>query len=926
MAKPTATSSHSAPAFRRVWTRGMALAFVMLAVAVCVVLGTLFVLTASTSAQITQASDERLRARMIAESGLDIARAYVDDNPSWRTSRANGVWVSSQPFGGGSFTLRGEDGDRLDASGAVVGDGSLSDDTRDPVTLTSVGTYGRHKYLVRATLTPSGGSTFAVSERVTIRGGAVLDSYSSRVGAYGGSNVGQNAVVSSNATAQPHVTLQDSARVNGDLYVGPGADPAWAVKVLGSAVVTGTRSTLPAAVAFPTLAEPSLGASSGDVSYSSHSVTTLAADLHCNHLSVTGGHTLKVPAGRNVVVDGDLYVSGGASIQVVPSAYGAAVKTTVEVLDSAAIDSYDSSGGAYGGANAGSAAAVATNATAAGSISVTGGSIKGSATSGAGSNPAGAISTSSGGTITGARSALAAALSIPAPPAWPGTVPANSGTYAKSSGVSTISANLQVDSFQLTGTATVRISGHRVIRVNKEFVVDNTAKLEIMTNSSLQLYVQEYVKVSASAVVNDNTQDPTLLTIYARGSGYEHTILNDARVHAVLDSPDSSLKISHDAQLFGAFMGQSLRMDVRGRLHHDRSPNVLVANPRMQAVSEPATFYTKGAVTFAGPTTVNADTADAAKLLFNHLSDSAFTVKAVTTVYATVVAPDASFEILDGAVFHGTAKARHLKMTTHSTATVDASGGTANPGLLVRESISLSGTTVLSGLNGPAVLASNACSTLAVSIEDTSAVKGSAYSGPGGKPAWDIYRDPAAQLTGTAGSLSAAAAIALPTFPTLSTSNPNRSYTGSGTFTLNGNVNCNTFTIGDNAIVQIDGNVTVAAAGAVTIKDAGQLRLSPGAQLTIYCESTVDVLNDGRLNADGDHTRVVINNRGTASLSLQNNAKVAATILAPSAQLKCEDNAHLFGSFKGKRLKVQDLAQVHYDEAGPPRVAWIEQQ
>ena len=41
--------------------------------------------------------------------------------------------------------------------------------------------------------------------------------------------------------------------------------------------------------------------------------------------------------------------------------------------------------------------------------------------------------------------------------------------------------------------------------------------------------------------------------------------------------------------------------------------------------------------------------------------------------------------------------------------------------------------------------------------------------------------------------------------------------------------------------------------------------------------------------------------------------------------MKIEDAAQLSGSYLGKRLKVQDLGKVHFDEAGVSRVAWIEQ-
>ncbi len=242
---------------------GIALPLVLIAIAVCTILGTILLLTAGTTSQIASATDHRLRARMIAESGLVIARAYLDDDPNWRSVRPNGVWINNQAFAGGTFTVRGEDGDRINDDGSVAGDGSLADDPLDPVTLTAVGAYGGSRYLVRATIGRPSASTIAVSERITVSDAGVIDSY--RAGANGVAIRGQAAFISSNDVARPNVTLRHTARVNGNLYVGPGGDPAWAVQVLQSAVVTGTTGALPAPVPFATPVDPSPGTSSGNV-------------------------------------------------------------------------------------------------------------------------------------------------------------------------------------------------------------------------------------------------------------------------------------------------------------------------------------------------------------------------------------------------------------------------------------------------------------------------------------------------------------------------------------------------------------------------------------------------------------------------------------------------------------------------------------
>jgi len=97
------------------------------------------------------------KARYVAESGLRLAIAYVQSNEDWRTDQSHGTWVTDQAFGGGTFTIVGEDGWDADGDGSVDGDGDLSDDSDDLLTLTVTGRVNGTAHIARAVVTPEGG-------------------------------------------------------------------------------------------------------------------------------------------------------------------------------------------------------------------------------------------------------------------------------------------------------------------------------------------------------------------------------------------------------------------------------------------------------------------------------------------------------------------------------------------------------------------------------------------------------------------------------------------------------------------------------------------------------------------------------------------------------------------------------------------------
>ncbi|UCD74313.1 MAG: hypothetical protein JSV91_11030, partial [Phycisphaerales bacterium] len=127
------------------------------------VIGVGSVLAVRSQRQAANLTSDAAEARLYAHSGLELARYWVQTEPSWRTSRAEGVWITDEPIGNGTFTIEAHDlgpnGDLADSS-----DG-------DPVLLIATGAKGdaRHKMQVR--LAPPAGSEPLTCLEVVIQSG-----------------------------------------------------------------------------------------------------------------------------------------------------------------------------------------------------------------------------------------------------------------------------------------------------------------------------------------------------------------------------------------------------------------------------------------------------------------------------------------------------------------------------------------------------------------------------------------------------------------------------------------------------------------------------------------------------------------------------------------------------------------------------------
>ncbi len=129
--------------------RGVALLLALFAVAIAAILALSFLSAQSTSIGIARNIQNHSPARYVAESGLELAIAYVRSDVDWRTNQSHGTWVTNEPFADGTFTIVGEDSD-----------GDLADDSTDLLTLTVTGTVNgavsSASHIVQAVVTPGG--------------------------------------------------------------------------------------------------------------------------------------------------------------------------------------------------------------------------------------------------------------------------------------------------------------------------------------------------------------------------------------------------------------------------------------------------------------------------------------------------------------------------------------------------------------------------------------------------------------------------------------------------------------------------------------------------------------------------------------------------------------------------------------------------
>lgn len=286
--------------------RGFVLVLVLIAVAVALILASVFLCTQGAAAQISSNISARNQAQMIAESGLEMTIAYLLSGDDWRTDKSEGLWVQDHAFLGGTFTVSVLDGTYQ--GGGVSGDGDLSDDSADPVTVASTGSYGGALYTVQAVVEIPrdwGRHIQLAGNLLRVGHNSFIDSFNS-----GSGPVGSGARISINTTQDDAVTIEGNGRITGDVFVGPGGDPDEVIS--DPSRVTGATGAQQETFDMPTVTEPAgMGPSQGDQEITSGSIS---GNLHYDNLTIKTGN-IWVDGHVTILVENDFLLTDGAHLK-----------------------------------------------------------------------------------------------------------------------------------------------------------------------------------------------------------------------------------------------------------------------------------------------------------------------------------------------------------------------------------------------------------------------------------------------------------------------------------------------------------------------------------------------------------------------------------------------------------------------------------
>lgn len=157
----------------------------------------------------------------------------------------------------------------------------------------------------------TGGGGAATGDDFKVRNEARVDSYDADAGPYGGDNVLDTAVLSTNSTSNNDVRIESDAVVNGSVYVGEGGNPSSVIDDDGT--ITGETGTLDQDVVIPLYAAPGgLPGNEGDKDVTNNQ--TWSTDRRFDKLDVKNEAVLTIDGNIMIYCEDDFVLENEARI------------------------------------------------------------------------------------------------------------------------------------------------------------------------------------------------------------------------------------------------------------------------------------------------------------------------------------------------------------------------------------------------------------------------------------------------------------------------------------------------------------------------------------------------------------------------------------------------------------------------------------
>ncbi len=298
-------------------SKGIVLIACYLVIAVVLILGSGLLARSISESRIAEREKTSIQAFWLAEAGIQ--------SGIWELNYGNSTWsgwnTTSNPY---TKTILS-----TDSAGLTTGDITIS--ITDPASnnpridatgyapgisaAAALSTRSIRIELQRGSSPLFTSALFAQGE-IDIYGSAVIDSYNSNNGSYGGWNLLQNGDVGTNGTSNDIMRLTGSVIVRGDVSTGPGGT----IRKTGSIVVSGDEPH-DNNINLPSVSVPSgltsLG-SSGDLDLSGSNTQTLSSgDYKFSEIELSGSSILTIEGPSKIYITGEDSIKTSGSSRII---------------------------------------------------------------------------------------------------------------------------------------------------------------------------------------------------------------------------------------------------------------------------------------------------------------------------------------------------------------------------------------------------------------------------------------------------------------------------------------------------------------------------------------------------------------------------------------------------------------------------------
>ena len=300
--------------------KGFVLVVGMIVMSVLLLLAVPFLYQLSAENRLTSKSYKSSAAISLAEAGVERAiwELNYGDMSSWS----------------GDSSLRTMTISSLQASGGnVIGDIDIKvvePDAENPV----VESTGRVAYTDSLTLISkttrvvlkSGGSPPLFShgafgdEEVDIESNAILDSYDSRNGFYGGSNIGSQGHVGTNGTHYGCIDMNSNAKVYGNVFSGSESDPDSVIITRVNAQIYGEKRALDHPKEIPSIITPDGLPFRGDYSLGTDDVLTISESGEYTSLRLDSNAKVTITADVTLYITGEFSLLSNTQLEIAEGA------------------------------------------------------------------------------------------------------------------------------------------------------------------------------------------------------------------------------------------------------------------------------------------------------------------------------------------------------------------------------------------------------------------------------------------------------------------------------------------------------------------------------------------------------------------------------------------------------------------------------